>query len=67
MLRPFFSDFRRILIAKTLFDLLKIAVAGALASKFFVEFPVLLRFALAGTIPLLLVSAILMCPRSGKE
>jgi len=55
------------LIAKTLFDLLKIAVGGALASKFFVELPTLLRSALALSIPVLLVAAILVCPRDGRK
>jgi len=64
---PIFTDFRRTLIAKTLFDLLKIAVGGALASKFFVELPTLLRSALALSIPVLLVAAILVCPRDGRK
>ena len=63
-----FTNFRRTLIAKTLFDLLKIAVGGALASKFFVELPPRLRSALAISIPVLLLTAILVCPtKEGKE
>ena len=64
---PIFTDFRRTLIAKTLFDLLKIAIAGALASKFFVDFPGLLRWALVATIPTLLIVCILVCPRDGSK
>ena len=64
---PIFTEFRRTLIAKTLFDCLKIELAGALASNFFIELPRLLRFALGLSIPVLLVAAILVCPRDGRK
>lgn len=62
MAEPIFTDFRRELIAKTLFDLLKIAVAAAFASKFFYEFswPVKLGGALA--IVTLGVLGFFVCP-----
>jgi len=34
-----FTDFRRELLARTLFDLLKISVVAVFASKFFLELP----------------------------
>ena len=67
MLGPIFTERRRDLIAKTLADLLKISVAGAVASKFFVEFPLRLRLVLGGVIPLILVMAILICPKDGRK
>ena len=67
MAQLIFTNFRRTLIAKTFFDLLKIAVAGALASRFFAEFPIVLRLVLAGVVPVLLILAILVCPRDGGK
>ena len=64
---PIFTDFRRTLIAKTLFDLLKIAVAGMLASKFFAEFPLSLRVSLVMATFVLLIMGILICPRNGRK
>ncbi len=62
-----FTERRRDLVAKTLADLLKIAVAAALASKLFIEFPAPARLALATVTPLLLVAAFLICPKNGQK
>ena len=46
MAEPLFTEYRRDLVGRTFFDLLKIAVAAAFASKFFFDFPLRLKIVL---------------------
>ena len=62
-----FTDFRRELIAKTLFDLLKIAVAAAFASKFFFEFPKMVKLIMWFSIMAVAVVAILLAHRRSQR
>ena len=62
MIPVIFTDFRRELIARTLFDLLKIAFAAALASKFFFDFPPVVKLWLWGGMGAMAIGAILVCP-----
>ena len=57
-----FTDFRREMIARTLFDLLKIAVAAALASRFFVGFPRVVQLLVGLLMIAALASGVLFCP-----
>ena len=64
-----FSPYRRDLIARTWFDLVKIALAGALASKFFVEFPRPVQISIGVIVVGLWVLGLVTCPQKppGKE
>ncbi len=50
------------MIARTLFDLLKVAAATALAGKFFFEFPTVVQLIVWVGIPGMTVVAIFVCP-----
>lgn len=63
MPEPIFTDFRRELVAKTLFDLLKIAVAAAFASKFFFEFSSIVKAGAVAIMVLLALSGFFFCPK----
>lgn len=69
MADPIFTAYRRDLIARTSFDLLKIAVAGAFASKFFFEFTWLVKLGMVVIIATLGLLGFFLCPRwpPGKE
>jgi|GEM_PF-6650861 len=62
MLPTIFTDFRREMIARTLFDLFKIILVAAFASKFFLEFPKMVQFGLWCTMAVIGVSGCLCCP-----
>lgn len=63
-----FTDFRRELLAQTLFDLLKVAVAASLASKFFLEAPGMVQWiAGVGIVTLAAVAFFLCPPKKPKE
>ncbi len=62
MIPVIFTDFRREMIARTLFDLVKIAAAAAFASKFFFDFPKVVQLMSAPGIVALGVVALLICP-----
>ena len=62
MLPTIFTDFRRELLSKTLFDLFKIAVVAIFASKFFIEFPRMVQLIVVPGIVALGVVALLVCP-----
>ena len=62
MLPVVFTDFRREMIARTLFDLLKIWVAAAFASKFFVDSPAVVKFFMSVSLMTLGGGAIFCCP-----
>lgn len=63
MSEPIFTDFRREQIARTIFDVLKIVIAAAFASKFFFEFHPLVKIAMGLLMIALVVSGIGFCPR----
>ena len=58
-----FTEYRRDLVARTFFDLLKIAVAAAFASKFFVEFAWGVKVTLWGVIAALGLGGFFVSPR----
>ena len=57
-----FTDFRRELIARTLFDLLKIGAAAAFASKFFLGSPRVVKWIMGLLLVVLTVMGISVCP-----
>lgn len=62
MIPVIFTNFRREMIARTLFDLLKIALGAALASKFFLDSPRVVQL-IGGTVIVALgVAAVFICP-----
>jgi len=63
MAEPFFTEYRRDLVARTFFDLLKIAVGAAFASKFFVEFAWGAKVTLWGVIAALGLGGFFVSPR----
>lgn len=63
MREPIFTEYRRDLLARTAFDLLKIFVATALASKFFFEFTGVVRIGLTLATVMVGVFGFLICPR----
>lgn len=62
MIPVIFTNFRREMIARTLFDILKLWVAAALASKFFLEFPFVVKFGMWVVMGALAVGGIFFCP-----
>ena len=62
MLPVIFTDFRREMIAKTLFDLLKFWVAAALASKFFLDFPFVVKSGMWVVMVAFAAGGIFICP-----
>lgn len=57
-----FTDFRREMIARTLFDLLKIAVAAAFAGRFFFDSSPMIQWGLWFGMVSLGVSGFFFCP-----
>jgi hypothetical protein len=64
MAEPIFSDYRRDLVARTFFDLLKISVAAAFASKFFFEFGWPVKIGMWSVIITFGVLGFFFCPRN---
>ena len=61
------TDGRRRIVSKTLFDLLKIEVAAAYASKFFADFVTLVKAALIGIMIVTAVLAFLLYPKEEES
>ena len=67
MIPVIFTDFRREMIARTLFDLLKIAIAAAFAGKFFLEAPKMIQLFGGMIIVVLTLAAVFTCPPKKPE
>jgi len=59
------TDARRRIVAKTLFDVLKIEVAAAYASRFFAEVPIRVKIALLSLMIVTAILAFLLYPKEG--
>ena len=59
------TDARRRIVAKTLFDILKIAVAATFASKFFAEFTTAVKVAMVGSTLIIAFTAFVIYPKEG--
>jgi len=62
MAQLIFTEYRRDLIAKTFFDLLKVAFAASFASRFFLEFGGWMRFGVIAAMLCLGLLGFLICP-----
>lgn len=68
MLPVIFTDFRRELLARTLFDLLKISVVAVFASKFFLELPRMVQLLIGvGMVGVAVFGFFLCPPKKPKE
>ena len=63
MIEPIFTDYRKDLVARTLFDLLKIFIAAALASKFFHEFSFPVKMGIGAAMVTLAMLGLVFCPK----
>ena len=61
--RYLFSAYRRDLLARTCYDVLKIAFGAAFASKFFLEFAWTAKVAMCVVMLACALAGILLCPR----
>ena len=57
------TDARRRIVSKTLFDLLKIEVAAAFASKFFADFTAARQLAIISVMILTVIAAFVLYPK----
>ena len=66
MLNSIVTETRRELLAKTMMDIAKIAIAGGFASEFFVKFNLLVRLFTGSGIVIVLVLGFFICPKKKK-
>lgn len=64
--KPVFTERRRDLLAKTIMDIVKVAIAVAFASEFFFKFAIWLKVSLLISIILLIIIGFLVCPKGGE-
>lgn len=63
MADPIVTDYRRDLVARTAFDVLKIVVAAAFASRFFFEFAAVVKWVIGLLIVALAVGGFIAAPQ----
>ena len=57
------TPYRRDVLAKVIFDLFKISVGAAFASRFFADFRLVVKLIMVGAILILGLLGLLLCPK----
>ena len=63
----FLTPYRRDVLAKVIFDIFKISVGAAFASRFFADFSLVVKLAMVGVILTFGLLGFFLCPRKSPK